>query len=54
MAYQANKQIDKAIELLEHVVKIEREKLAEDDPSRLLTERALAEAYEKKAQNEDR
>jgi len=33
-AYEANGQVDEAVALLEHVVKV-REKLAEDHPSRL-------------------
>ena len=44
IAYEANGQIGKAVELLEHVVKVE-ENLATDHPSRLASQHALAEAY---------
>ncbi|EPE08934.1 kinesin light chain 1 [Ophiostoma piceae UAMH 11346] len=43
-AYHANGQIQKAVDLLEHVVKV-REKLAEDHPSRLGSQHELAAAY---------
>ena len=43
-AYRANGQVDEAVELLEHVVKV-KEKLAEDHPSRLASQHALAGAY---------
>ena len=43
-AYRANGQVDEAVELLEHVVKI-RQKLAEDHPSRLASQHELAIAY---------
>ena len=48
-AYQANGQIDEAIELLEHVVKV-REKLAEDHPDRLASQHNLADAYQANGQ----
>ena len=40
----------KAVELLEHVVAIEKEVLAEDHPSRLASQHALAGAYEANGQ----
>ena len=40
-AYHANRQVNKAVTLLEHIVKVE-EKLAEDHPSRLTSQHALA------------
>ncbi|KAL2044651.1 hypothetical protein N7G274_002425 [Stereocaulon virgatum] len=43
-AYEANGQVDEAVTLLEHVVKVQ-EKLAEDHPSRLASQHALAGAY---------
>ena len=48
-AYEANGQVDEAVELLEHVVKLE-EKLAEDHPSRLASQHALAGAYKANGQ----
>ncbi|MCJ1425649.1 hypothetical protein MMC29_003549, partial [Sticta canariensis] len=48
-AYQANGQVGDAVELLEHVVKIE-EKLAEDHPSRLASQHGLAGAYQANGQ----
>jgi tetratricopeptide (TPR) repeat protein len=44
IGYRANGQISKAVETLEHVVKV-REKLAEDHPDRLVSQHALAGAY---------
>jgi tetratricopeptide (TPR) repeat protein len=44
IAYQANGQISKAFETLEHVVKM-KEKLAGDHPSRLASQHELAIAY---------
>ena len=41
-----------AVELLEHVVKV-REKLTEDDPSRLISEHNLADAYQANGQIEE-
>ena len=49
IAYQANGQIGKAIELLEHVVKV-KEKLAADHPSRLASQHVLAMAYQANGQ----
>ena len=43
-AYQANGQVDEAVTLLEHVVKV-KEKLVEDHPSRLASQHKLAGAY---------
>ncbi|KAL1912582.1 hypothetical protein Sste5344_001600 [Sporothrix stenoceras] len=43
-AYHANGQIQEAVDLLEHVVKV-KEKLAEDHPDRLTSQHALAWAY---------
>jgi len=48
-AYQANWQVDEAVALLKHVVKVE-EKLAEDHPSRLASQHALAGAYQANGQ----
>ncbi|KAL9610453.1 MAG: hypothetical protein Q9167_004851 [Letrouitia subvulpina] len=47
IAYRVNGQIDKAIELLEHVVKI-RKRLAKDHPDRLASESWLAHMYEER------
>ena len=44
-AYLENRQIDKAIELLEHVVEVQK-KLAEDHPDRLTSQHELACAYQ--------
>ena len=49
IAYQANGQVDEAIKLLEHVVKVE-EKLAEDYPDRLASQHELAIAYQANGQ----
>lgn len=49
-AYQKKGQIDKAIQLLKHVVKIRKEKLAEDDHDRLTSEHELGHAYQEKGQ----
>ena len=43
-AYLANGQINEAVELLEHVVKV-REKLAEDHPERLASQHELGSTY---------
>jgi Tfp pilus assembly protein PilF len=48
-AYRANGQVDEAVELLEHVVKVEA-KLAEDHPSRLASQHELAGAYQANGQ----
>ncbi|TRX89188.1 hypothetical protein FHL15_009886 [Xylaria flabelliformis] len=45
ISYDANRQKPEAINLLEHVVKIEKTTLAEDHPDRLTSEHALAIAY---------
>jgi hypothetical protein len=45
MAYLADRQVKKAIELLEHVVSLDAKALAEDDPSRLDSQHELARAY---------
>jgi len=44
-AYLANWKVKKAVELLEHVVKIEKTTLVEDHPSRLASQHELARAY---------
>jgi tetratricopeptide (TPR) repeat protein len=44
-AYQADGQVQKAVELLEHVVGITEKVLAEEHPSRLASQHALARAY---------
>ena len=49
IAYEANGQVKEAVELLEHVVKIEAP-LAEDHPSRLASQRGLAIAYQANGQ----
>jgi tetratricopeptide (TPR) repeat protein len=49
IAYLADGQISKAVETLEHVVKVQ-EKLAEDHPSRLASQHALAIAYQANGQ----
>ncbi|PIG80618.1 kinesin light chain [Aspergillus arachidicola] len=48
--YKANGQVKEAVKLLEHVVVIESELLAEDHPSRLTSQHALATAYEANGQ----
>ena len=45
-AYQRNGQIDKAVKLLEPVVKIRNENLVEDHPDRIDAQHALATAYQ--------
>lgn len=45
IAYQANGQIKEAVKLLEHIVAIDSEVLAEDHPDRLLSERTLTAFY---------
>jgi tetratricopeptide (TPR) repeat protein len=46
MAYEADGQVQKAVELLEHIVKVEEKTLAEEHPSRLTSQHALARAYQ--------
>ena len=45
MAYEANGQVEKAVELLEQVVKIVETTLAETHPDRLASQYVLAIAY---------
>ncbi|OCK78264.1 hypothetical protein K432DRAFT_267909, partial [Lepidopterella palustris CBS 459.81] len=45
-AYQADGQINKAVDLLEHVVTVKSRALAEDHPSRLASQHELASAYQ--------
>ncbi|PVH91900.1 hypothetical protein DM02DRAFT_702546, partial [Periconia macrospinosa] len=49
-AYQANGQVKEAVKLLEGVVAIRTEVLAEDHPSRLASQHALAIAYQANGQ----
>jgi tetratricopeptide (TPR) repeat protein len=49
-AYQANGQVKEAVALLEQVVAIQAQTLAEDHPSRLASQHALAIAYEANGQ----
>ena len=51
-AYQANGQVEEAIQLIKHVVKIQ-EKLAEDHPQRLASQYTLACAYQANGQIEE-
>ena len=51
-AYEANGQVEEAVQLLEHVVQVE-EKLADDHPDRLASQHALALAYEANGQIEE-
>ena len=44
-AYHANEQVTKAVELLEQVVAIEKEMLADNHPSRLTSQHEFAETY---------
>jgi tetratricopeptide (TPR) repeat protein len=50
MAYQANGQVKEAVGLLERVVAIEAEVLAEDHPNRLASQHELAAAYQANGQ----
>jgi tetratricopeptide (TPR) repeat protein len=45
-AYEADGQVQKAVELLEHIVGIEEKVLAEDHPDRLASQHELATAYQ--------
>ena len=49
-AYQKNGQLNEAIQLLKHVVKIKKATLDEDDPDRLTSEHELGHAYQEKGQ----
>ena len=51
-AYEANGQVEEAVQLLKHVVQVE-EKLADDHPDRLASQRALAGVYEANGQVEE-
>ena len=44
-AYQVNGQVKEAVSLLEQVVKIREQTLAEDHPSRLASQQVLATVY---------
>ena len=46
MAYEADGQVQKAVELLEHVVAVKEKVLAEDHPNRLASQHVLAGAYQ--------
>ncbi|KAK4500587.1 hypothetical protein PRZ48_008776 [Zasmidium cellare] len=46
MAYEAEGQIPEAVEILEQVVRVREEKLAEDHPDRLASQHELASAYQ--------
>jgi tetratricopeptide (TPR) repeat protein len=46
MAYEADGQVQKAVQLLEHVVAVKEKVLAEEHPSRLASQHALAGAYQ--------
>ena len=43
--YQANGQVEEAVEMAEHVVRIQEVVLAEDHPDRLALQHVLASAY---------
>ena len=45
MAYLDDNQMDKAIKLLERVVAVEQEILADDDPGRRISQNLLLRAY---------
>lgn len=44
-AYRANGRVKEAVELLEHVVAVQKEALAEDHPSQLASQHELARIY---------
>jgi hypothetical protein len=46
MAYEADGQAGKAVELLEHFVAVEAKILRDDHPSRLVSQEALADLYD--------
>jgi tetratricopeptide (TPR) repeat protein len=46
MAYRADGQVQRAVELLEHIVEVVGKVLAEEHPSRLASQHALAMAYQ--------
>jgi tetratricopeptide (TPR) repeat protein len=46
MAYEADGQVKRAVELLGHVVAVREQVLAEEHPSRLASQHALAGAYQ--------
>ena len=52
VAYEANGQIEEAVQLLEHVVQVQ-EKLTDDHSSRLASQHALAMAYQANGQIEE-
>lgn len=51
--YQANKQVDEAVTLLKHVVKV-KEKLVEDHSSRLALQHTLATIYQANRQVDEK
>ncbi|KAI1670785.1 HET-domain-containing protein [Pyrenophora tritici-repentis] len=53
VSYQANGQIEDAVRLLEHVVKVRDDTLAETHPSRLASQHALGVSYQANGQIED-
>ncbi|KAF7502469.1 hypothetical protein GJ744_005684 [Endocarpon pusillum] len=50
MVYQANGQVKEAVSLLEQMIKIEEQTLAEDHPDRLASQHELARAYKANGQ----
>ena len=49
--YEENGQVKEAVKLLEEVVRIKGQTLAEDHPDRLASQHALAEAYRANGQS---